>query len=109
MRNCVAKDHFDLKENDEHQHFFFEGLTLNFCLGDGDPGVFHVVDCSFVSDSYNLSKFHQFYYAPKKFITFSLKMFHLSPTTLISLLLLILKQHFRNPSSINLPHIKFIV
>ena len=33
--------------------FFVEQLTLDF-LGDGDPGVFHIVDCSFDSGSYRL-------------------------------------------------------
>ena len=33
--------------------FFVEQLTLNY-LGDGDPGVFHIVDCSFDSGSYRL-------------------------------------------------------
>ena len=33
--------------------FFVERLTLNF-FGDGDPRVFHIVDCSFDSGSYRL-------------------------------------------------------
>ena len=45
----MAKDDaVDVEEHDEHLF-----LTLNF-LGDRDPGVVHIVDCSFDSSSYRL-------------------------------------------------------
>ena len=45
-------DAVDVEEHDEYL-FFVERLTLNL-LADGDPGVFHIVDCSFDSGSYIL-------------------------------------------------------
>ena len=51
LRKGMAKDEaVDVEKHDEH---LFLGCTTDF-LGDGDSGVFHIVDYSFDSNSYRL-------------------------------------------------------
>ena len=49
----MAKDDALMSKNMMNICFFVEQLTFNF-LGDGDPGVFHIVECSFDSGSKGL-------------------------------------------------------